>query len=118
MELWTAFLLGLVGSLHCAGMCGPLALAMPATGGTQASFVLGRAAYNFGRIFTYCSLGALFGLAGRTLALAGLWLDFAAAMESQFETWAQQADIEPDPALRCMIQQVAAHPPPKQHGQS
>jgi len=82
MELWTAFLLGLVGSLHCAGMCGPLALAMPATGGTRASFILGRAAYNFGRIFTYCSLGALFGLAGRTLALAGLqrWLSLGAGV--------------------------------------
>ncbi len=29
MELWTAFILGLVGSLHCAAMCGPLALALP-----------------------------------------------------------------------------------------
>ena len=34
MDLWTAFLLGLVGSLHCAGMCGPLALALPAAGNT------------------------------------------------------------------------------------
>jgi sulfite exporter TauE/SafE len=82
MELWTAFLLGLVGSLHCAGMCGPLALALPATGGTRVSFILGRAAYNFGRIATYCALGALFGLAGRTLALAGLqrWLSLGAGV--------------------------------------
>jgi sulfite exporter TauE/SafE len=80
MELWTAFLLGLVGSLHCAGMCGPLALAMPAIGATRTSFVLGRVAYNFGRTVTYGSLGALFGLAGRTLALAGLqrWLSLGA----------------------------------------
>ena len=27
--LWTALMLGFVGSLHCAGMCGPLAMAVP-----------------------------------------------------------------------------------------
>ena len=32
IDCWTAFLLGLVGSLHCAGMCGPLALALPTAG--------------------------------------------------------------------------------------
>jgi hypothetical protein len=30
MEYGTSFLLGLVGSLHCAGMCGPLAVAVSA----------------------------------------------------------------------------------------
>jgi len=33
MHLWTAFIIGFFGSLHCAGMCGPLVLAMPATSG-------------------------------------------------------------------------------------
>jgi hypothetical protein len=28
-------------------------------------------------------------------------------MECQFEVWSQQADLEPDPALGRMIQQVA-----------
>lgn len=71
MEYWTAFVLGLVGSLHCAGMCGPLALALP---GAQAGgrFALGRVAYNAGRIFTYCVLGLVFGLFGKTLLLAGI----------------------------------------------
>jgi len=72
MDLLTAFLLGLVGSLHCAGMCGPLALALPSAGGTPAGFVLGRVAYNLGRIITYCLLGFVFGLVGKTLLLAGL----------------------------------------------
>ena len=70
MIIWTAILLGLVGSLHCAGMCGPLALALPTTGNSRSSFVLGRLAYNSGRILTYCGLGAVFGLAGVT-ALRG-----------------------------------------------
>jgi len=72
MECWTALVLGLVGSLHCAGMCGPLALALPVTGAAAPSFLLGRLAYNLGRIVTYCALGLVFGLAGKSLLLAGL----------------------------------------------
>ncbi len=71
MQLWTAFLLGLVGSAHCAGMCGPLALALPHWGRGQGSFYAGRLLYNFGRIVTYSAMGALFGLLGRGFALAG-----------------------------------------------
>lgn len=79
MDYYTAFLLGLVGSLHCAGMCGPLALALPATGTTLLGFVLGRAAYNLGRIVTYCVLGLVFGLIGQTVLLAGIqrWVSIA-----------------------------------------
>jgi len=76
MEYWTAFVLGLVGSLHCAGMCGPLALALPSAGSSGPGWLIGRAAYNLGRILTYCGLGLIFGLAGKTLLLAGVqrWL--------------------------------------------
>jgi hypothetical protein len=42
-----------------------------------------------------------------TLALAGLWFDFANAMQSQYETWCQQADLEHDPALRRLLEQVS-----------
>lgn len=72
MELWTAFLLGFVGSAHCAGMCGPLALALPGGGGARSTFVAGRLLYNFGRIITYALMGAAFGLLGHGFALAGL----------------------------------------------
>lgn len=72
MQLWTAFLLGFVGSAHCAGMCGPLALALPHWGRGQGSFLVGRLLYNFGRIVTYAGLGAIFGLLGQGVALAGL----------------------------------------------
>jgi len=72
MDLWTALTLGLLGSLHCAGMCGPLALALPPAGAGTAGFVGGRLAYNLGRIVTYCLLGLLFGAFGKTLALAGI----------------------------------------------
>ena len=82
MEFWTAFLLGLVGSAHCAGMCGPLALALPRTGDTSALFLAGRLAYNAGRILTYSLLGALFGLLGQTFAVAGLqrWVSLVAGI--------------------------------------
>ena len=72
MEWWTAFVLGLVGSVHCAGMCGPLALALPVTGSSNPGFLLGRIAYNLGRVLTYCAMGLVFGLAGKSLLLAGV----------------------------------------------
>ncbi len=72
MQLWTALLLGFVGSAHCAGMCGPLALALPRGSGGQSNFFAGRALYNFGRIVTYALLGAIFGLLGQGVALAGV----------------------------------------------
>ena len=72
MELWTALILGLVGSLHCAGMCGPLALALPVNGNSAGKFLLGRVAYNGGRILTYSTLGAVCGLIGLGFNLAGL----------------------------------------------
>lgn len=71
MQLWTAFLLGFVGSAHCAGMCGPLALALPHWGRGQWSFLTGRVLYNLGRIVTYAGMGAVFGILGRGVALAG-----------------------------------------------
>lgn len=69
--LWTAWLLGLAGSLHCAGMCGPLALAIPAPTGGLLTYGAGRLAYNAGRVTTYVALGAIFGFLGRTFMLAG-----------------------------------------------
>ncbi len=83
MELiWTAFVLGLIGSLHCAGMCGPLALALPVVGNTRLSFTASRLLYNAGRLLTYCVIGALFGVVGRSLSLAGLqrWLSLGAGV--------------------------------------
>jgi sulfite exporter TauE/SafE len=72
MQLWTAFALGLIGSLHCAGMCGPLALALPVTGRGNGAFLAGRFVYNLGRVATYALLGALAGLLGLAFARAGL----------------------------------------------
>jgi uncharacterized protein len=72
MDLFTAVILGLVGSVHCAGMCGPLALALPVASVGPTGFALGRIAYNIGRMVTYSLLGVVFGLAGKSLLVSGL----------------------------------------------
>lgn len=54
--LITAIILGFAGSLHCAGMCSPLAYAVISkSGGAMRSRVL----YNSGRILMYCILGTI-----------------------------------------------------------
>ncbi len=68
----TTFLLAtlgasLVGSLHCAGMCGPFVLI--ATGTEQRAQRL--AFYHAGRLMTYASLGAVAGAAGSIVNLVG-----------------------------------------------
>jgi uncharacterized protein len=81
MELiWTAFLLGLVGSLHCAAMCGPLVIAVSGARGAGSAFATSRLVYNSGRIATYCAIGLLFGAVGKTFVLAGVhrWLSLGA----------------------------------------
>jgi sulfite exporter TauE/SafE len=59
--LWTAFLLGLVGSTHCLVMCGPLTLLLPGQKSIQPKVVAGKLVYNFGRILMYGVLGFLIG---------------------------------------------------------
>jgi uncharacterized protein len=59
-----AFVMGLVGSFHCLGMCGPIAIALPMGHRNNTSRLLGGVVYNFGRVFTYSVLGLILGLAG------------------------------------------------------
>ena len=69
--LWTGFLIGLVGSLHCAGMCGPIALFLPNPGRSPVTRLVGRLIYNGGRLLTYAFLGMLSGMAGQAFFMAG-----------------------------------------------
>ena len=66
-----AFLLGFMGSFHCVGMCGPIALALPLPNNSIQSRVLGGLLYNFGRSVTYASIGLLLGTIGGGLAWWG-----------------------------------------------
>ncbi|HVS96889.1 MAG TPA: sulfite exporter TauE/SafE family protein [Puia sp.] len=74
-----AFVLGLIGSLHCIGMCGPLALALPFKGGRAARFSLSLR-YHAGRICTYALGGVLFGWFGRGIRIAGWQQGFSIAL--------------------------------------
>jgi hypothetical protein len=66
--LWTGFLLGLGGSIHCLAMCGPLVMSISGKGRGLSSF--GRKlAYNLGRIGAYLIIGLLFGMISQTLSL-------------------------------------------------
>lgn len=67
-----AFFIGLLGSLHCVGMCGPLAFAVPSFGKGSWMLLLDKLIYQLGRIISYCFLGLLIGLIGRQLWLADL----------------------------------------------
>ncbi len=60
--------LGIVSSLHCAQMCGPIVLAYSMGGRSSAA---GHLSYNAGRIATYALLGALAGTAGQMVGIAG-----------------------------------------------
>ena len=74
MFLWTAFIVSFVGSAHCAGMCGPIALALPIRSDNWFTRVSSGLIYNTGRILTYMMLGAIFGLLGKGLHMAGFQL--------------------------------------------
>lgn len=66
-----ALILGLVTNLHCIGMCGPLALALPDNSTSVGSRVAGRLLYNLGRIATYATLGVVVGLLGTGIDMTG-----------------------------------------------
>ncbi len=71
MELLSGAVLGLFGSTHCVGMCGPITLVLP-RGTTQGTlYVVGRLLYNLGRVVTYATLGLAAGYLGRRLVLSG-----------------------------------------------
>ena len=59
-----AVVMGAVGSLHCLGMCGPIAMALPMGSRTTAGRLYGGILYNLGRVLTYTWLGLVLGLAG------------------------------------------------------
>ena len=69
--LISALVLGLAGSFHCLGMCGPIVVALPLHGNTLPQKIYGGTLYNLGRTVTYGIMGAIFGLLGQGLELVG-----------------------------------------------
>ncbi len=72
MMLWTAFLLGILGSLHCLGMCGPIVLALPTFRKSFLPLLFSRLLYNSGRIISYGILGLVIGIIGEGISFSGL----------------------------------------------
>ena len=81
---WPAFLAGLVTSLHCAGMCGPLACYLAPGPKSSASFTTVTSLYQAGRLISYTVIGILAGGLG-LLALG--WIDIYQQSLSRFLPW-------------------------------
>jgi len=79
MHIIEGFIFGFLGSLHCVGMCGPLALALPLPTKSAGKKAMGAVLYNIGRAFTYGILGLIFGLLGVGLKISGIqqWVSIA-----------------------------------------
>ena len=64
-----AFLMGLLGSLHCAVMCGPLMLSLPLQNTSLLKSALQLIWYQLGRILIYTLLGVLVGWIGNSFTV-------------------------------------------------
>lgn len=77
-----AFTMGVIGSFHCVGMCGPLALALPLKDDSLFSKFTGTLLYNSGRVFTYSLFGLIAGSVGQSFSFFGIqqWLSIVAGL--------------------------------------
>ncbi|MBT8274040.1 MAG: sulfite exporter TauE/SafE family protein [Bacteroidia bacterium] len=69
--LYTALILGLLGSFHCIGMCGPIAFMLPVDRTNSYKKIAQISAYHLGRLIAYSLMGLFFGLLGKGLYLFG-----------------------------------------------
>ena len=71
MDFLQPLIIGLLGSFHCMGMCGPIALALPLKENSWNTRIISGVLYNLGRVSTYVFLGLLFGLLGLGIHIWG-----------------------------------------------
>ncbi|WP_142783612.1 sulfite exporter TauE/SafE family protein [Changchengzhania lutea] len=69
--LLSAFILGLLGSFHCVGMCGPIAFMLPVDRTNTLKKISQITVYHIGRLLAYSIIGLIFGLIGKSLYLFG-----------------------------------------------
>src|SRR5690606_35393821 len=67
----SALTIGFMGSFHCIGMCGPIALTLPVAHLSGYKKLLGILLYNIGRIVTYGIIGLCFGWIGKEINFFG-----------------------------------------------
>ncbi len=70
--LLTGLLIGFGGSVHCVGMCGPLALSLPFNMFSSKAKWLAVLLYNIGRVTSYTAIGLSVGLLGRSINWFGI----------------------------------------------
>ena len=70
--LYSAFIFGLISSLHCIGMCGPIALMIPVDRTNPTKKATQISTYHLGRLSAYACIGFIFGLVGKGFFLAGI----------------------------------------------
>ncbi len=73
----SALFFGFLSSLHCMGMCGPIAMMLPIHGLNASQKAIRIMLYHLGRITSYVILGVLFGWLGRGFFLAGFQQKFS-----------------------------------------
>ncbi|MDN5213891.1 sulfite exporter TauE/SafE family protein [Fulvivirgaceae bacterium BMA12] len=69
---WMALVIGVGGSVHCLGMCGPIALAIPVKNHGLNTVLINRLIYNLGRVTTYGAMGLVVGVVGLGIEIAGI----------------------------------------------
>jgi hypothetical protein len=94
-----AFFTGLFGSIHCVGMCGPLAFAIPSFREQAWLILFDKLLYNIGRTLTYTVLGLFIGLVGQQLWLAGV--------QKSLSILTPPLDLVPDPYEETAIQSIS-----------
>ena len=70
--LLSAIILGLLGSLHCVGMCGPIAFLLPVDRNNSYKKFSQIFIYHLGRILAYGTIGLIFGFLGKGLYVFGM----------------------------------------------
>ncbi len=71
LSIFAGLGIGLLGSFHCIGMCGPIALSLPVYGKSQIEKIFLIVLYNLGRATTYAAFGILFGYIGTRFSVFG-----------------------------------------------
>jgi len=78
--LLSAVILGLMGSLHCVGMCGPIAFMLPVDRSNELKKFGQIFLYHFGRLLAYGIIGLVFGLLGKGLYVFGMQQNLSIAI--------------------------------------
>ncbi len=93
--LLTALVMGAVGSMHCVGMCGPLALMLPIRQLTMQARFISALLYNVGRMLTYGVLGLIAGSIAHTAIFFGYqqWISITAGLVILSFVWMPRISI-------------------------